>query len=348
MLIDLPILGICGWSGAGKTTLIESVIPSLRKRGWNIAVVKHSCHHFDVDRQGKDSDRFFRAGADVIGHFTNESFHHFHTHAQSEITHILITFAEQYDLVMVEGYKSVPIQNVWLHRFGETSIPSDLPHVICKLDFNSSRETRLLDLLDEWLPRQWMKPPVYGCVLIGGKSSRMGMPKHLLLHEDGSSWLERTMQMLSHVTPHIVIVGQGEIPEPVAGCIRLADAPDASGPMAGLLAAMRWNPRACWLVASCDLPLLTKDASDWLLSQRRPGCWAVLPRLRNRGNVEPLFAYYDFRARNLIESLAAQENYRLADLIVHAKVNTPSPPQRLESAWNNVNTPLEYNQAKTV
>ena len=61
----LPVFGVCGWSGSGKTTLIEAVLPKLLARNLKVAVVKHDVHAIDVDRPGKDSDRFFQAGADV-------------------------------------------------------------------------------------------------------------------------------------------------------------------------------------------------------------------------------------------------------------------------------------------
>jgi len=60
------VFGICGWKNSGKTTLIESLIPHLIAQGLSLAVVKHDAHGLEVDRRGKDSDRFFRAGGDVI------------------------------------------------------------------------------------------------------------------------------------------------------------------------------------------------------------------------------------------------------------------------------------------
>jgi molybdopterin-guanine dinucleotide biosynthesis protein len=61
-----PAFGICGYSGAGKTTLIEAHLPRLTARGWRIAVVKQDAHGLSLDRGGKDSDRLFRAGADIV------------------------------------------------------------------------------------------------------------------------------------------------------------------------------------------------------------------------------------------------------------------------------------------
>jgi molybdopterin-guanine dinucleotide biosynthesis protein B len=61
-----PVISIVGASEVGKTTLIEKLIPELKRRGYRIGVVKHAHHGFHVDRQGKDSWRHKAAGADTV------------------------------------------------------------------------------------------------------------------------------------------------------------------------------------------------------------------------------------------------------------------------------------------
>ncbi|MFZ2052834.1 MAG: molybdopterin-guanine dinucleotide biosynthesis protein B [Candidatus Aminicenantales bacterium] len=56
-----------GHSGSGKTRLIARLIPELRRRGWAVAVIKHCPHGFSLDREGKDSSRFFDVGARSVG-----------------------------------------------------------------------------------------------------------------------------------------------------------------------------------------------------------------------------------------------------------------------------------------
>ena len=65
----IPIVSIVGQSDAGKTTLIEKLIPELKRRGYHVATIKHDAHQFEIDHPGKDSYRHFHAGADwtVIG-----------------------------------------------------------------------------------------------------------------------------------------------------------------------------------------------------------------------------------------------------------------------------------------
>jgi molybdopterin-guanine dinucleotide biosynthesis protein B len=62
----MRVIGIAGWSGAGKTTLISRVIPYLREQGLRISVIKHAHHDFDVDIPGKDSWVHRQSGAEEV------------------------------------------------------------------------------------------------------------------------------------------------------------------------------------------------------------------------------------------------------------------------------------------
>lgn len=338
MLEGLPVLGVCGWSGSGKTTAIEGVLPGLLARGLKVAVVKHDAHGLDLDRRGKDSYRLFRAGADVSLQGPEEGLLRTHESQGAGIETVLRRLAGRYDLVLVEGHKGTPLPKVWLLGEGEAAPPPEVSGVLGALPRDAERVERLAAVIDEWLPRQWLKAPVYGCALIGGSSRRMGRPKHLIA-ENGETWLERTVGLLRRVTARVVISGAGEVPESLAGSPRLVDAPGAEGPLSGLLSAMRWAPGCSWLVAACDLPELSSGALEWLLAGRAPGVWATLPRLAGSERLEPLLAHYDFRARRLIESLAARRVWRLAEIAADPKVTAPSPPPELAPAWRNANSP---------
>jgi molybdopterin-guanine dinucleotide biosynthesis protein A len=185
-----------------------------------------------------------------------------------------------------------------------------------------------------------VQTPVWGCVLIGGRSSRMGTPKHLL-RRNGLTWLELTVQKLMTRVEQVVLSGRGEIPASLAALPVVADAEGINGPLAGLVAMFRWRPGVSWLISACDLPDLDTGALDWLLSFRGPGVRAVLPDLRNNGQVEPLLAFYDWHCRELLEELVERGSLRLSDLVGRPGVITPQPPEALRRAWRNINTPGE-------
>jgi len=62
----VPVVAIVGNSGTGKTTLIEKLIPALKKRGLRVGTIKHDVHGFVIDRPGKDSWRHKEAGASMV------------------------------------------------------------------------------------------------------------------------------------------------------------------------------------------------------------------------------------------------------------------------------------------
>ena len=88
------------------------------------------------------------------------------------------------------------------------------------------------------------------------------------------------------------------------------------------------------------MPRVSSEAVDWLIGQRRPGVWAVMPRFRD-GRVEPLLAVYEPQARPLLEAQAACGRWGPRHLAANDHVICPAPPSELIGAWENVNTPEE-------
>ena len=62
----IPVVAIVGTSGTGKTTLIEKLIPALKRKGFRVGTIKHDVHGFTIDKPGKDSWRHKEAGASMV------------------------------------------------------------------------------------------------------------------------------------------------------------------------------------------------------------------------------------------------------------------------------------------
>ena len=58
------ILAVSGVKNSGKTTLITKILPLLKAKGLNVAVIKHDGHDFEADVPETDSWNFAKAGAD--------------------------------------------------------------------------------------------------------------------------------------------------------------------------------------------------------------------------------------------------------------------------------------------
>ncbi|PMR71831.1 molybdopterin-guanine dinucleotide biosynthesis protein B [Billgrantia endophytica] len=116
----LPLLGIAAWSGTGKTTLLERLLPALEGRGLRTAVIKHAHHGFDVDQPGKDSHRLRQAGAAPMLVASRARWAlMMETPGQREAD--LAQLVEMVrplwpDLVLVEGFKAWPLPKLELYR----------------------------------------------------------------------------------------------------------------------------------------------------------------------------------------------------------------------------------------
>ncbi len=337
VIADEPVLAVCGFSGSGKTTLLEAVIPKLTARGLAVAVVKHDAHGLEVDREGKDSDRLFRAGATVVARGPGESFTRRRPRAEDELADLLRELVADHDLVLVEGHKATPLAKLWLQGAEGTVPPPDVTGVLEVLPLEADRIRALIARVEWCLDRSLRRRRVFGGLLVGGASRRMGRPK-ALLELGGRTIGERVASALAPRVERLLLLGAGPAPDALAGCERLPDPSGLAGPLAGILAALRWQPRATWVIAACDLPFASEEAVAWLLDQRAAGRWAVIPS-RSGGGLEPLLAVYEPWALRPLERLAANAGRAPRELAALAAVATPAPPAALAAAWVNVNTP---------
>ncbi len=333
----VAVLAVCGFKNSGKTTLIEGVLPLLRARGISVAVVKHDAHGIQFDRPGKDSDRLFRAGADVVIRGSNESAARWHPSQAPDLGQTLARLGEGHDLVLVEGHKQTSLPKLWLLGESGSDPPEDVTEIRRILPIGGDRTEIAVEEISRLLDGAWRSRKVLAGVLVGGSSSRMGVPKQLVDH-GGRTLIHRAIDGLGSVSTDPVLLGSGRVPDDLASNRRLADAPGIPGPLGGLVSALRWAPTDTWLVVACDQPLITRDAVDWLLGQRRPGRWAVLPRL-GEGPVEPFLAIYEPQALVLLERLARSGAHGPWRIAGHEKIVSPQPPADLAACWTNVNTP---------
>lgn len=116
----VKLLGITGYSGTGKTTLLEKLIPKLTACGIRVGLIKHSHHNVDVDKAGKDSHRLRLAGANptMIACEQRWALMLENQNTQAvDFAQLIANFRpEQVDLVLVEGFKHEPIPKIQLHR----------------------------------------------------------------------------------------------------------------------------------------------------------------------------------------------------------------------------------------
>jgi molybdopterin-guanine dinucleotide biosynthesis protein A len=334
-----PVIAVCGFKNSGKTTLLEGIIPLLCNQGLAVGVIKHDAHGVQVDHQGKDSDRLFRVGADVLLHGPNETLARRHPSPVADLEEAVDMLLWRHDVVLVEGHKETPLPKIWLHRPGHPPPPPGVSDIVLELAWGAERAPKATSWIMERVHTAWHERRINGVVLVGGASRRMGRPKQLIEHR-GVTLSERAVEAISGLVEKTVLAGSGPAPRSIESLPRLPDSPGVVGPLAGLLSVMRWAPDATWVVAACDMPRVNSEAVAWLIGQRRPGAWAVMPIPRN-GRVEPLLAVYEPQARLLLEAQAVRGRWGPRHLAENNQVICPVPPTELIGAWESVNTPEE-------
>lgn len=110
----IPVFHLIAWSGTGKTTYLEGLIAALKMRGVRVGVVKHDAHRFELDREGKDTHRFARAGADVVAIADSEKYAVMDYRPVALTT--LLAQLRDVDLILVEGWHAEAQNPIVVHR----------------------------------------------------------------------------------------------------------------------------------------------------------------------------------------------------------------------------------------
>ncbi|MBM2826574.1 MAG: molybdopterin nucleotidyltransferase and molybdopterin-guanine dinucleotide biosynthesis protein [Dehalococcoidia bacterium] len=101
-----PVVCFVGRSGSGKTSFLEALLPELKRRGYEVGVIKHSHHPLQLDQPGKDSWRFAQAGSRVVAASSQGSFglmeRPIRELSLGEIVHLM---EGKVDIILAEGYK---------------------------------------------------------------------------------------------------------------------------------------------------------------------------------------------------------------------------------------------------
>lgn len=103
-------------SGTGKTTLIEKLIKILKERNYKVGVLKHDAHKFEIDKEGKDSYRFTKAGADNVIISSPEKLAMVEVLKEEKNIDQIIGLFHDMDIILIEGFKKNNYPKIEVHR----------------------------------------------------------------------------------------------------------------------------------------------------------------------------------------------------------------------------------------
>ena len=117
----IKIFSVVGSSNSGKTTLIEKLIPEFRRRGYRVGTVKHASRGFEMDREGKDTWRHLKAGADTVMISSPNQTAMIKRHSSENLIDLLHYLSDM-DVVIIEGFKKEKMPKIEVCR-SQTGVP---------------------------------------------------------------------------------------------------------------------------------------------------------------------------------------------------------------------------------
>jgi len=185
--------------------------------------------------------------------------------------------------------------------------------------------------------------PLYGLVLAGGESRRMGRDK-AGLEFHGRPQIDWAVELLKrHCERVFVSVRADQATDPLRGRHpTIVDTHAGIGPIAGIAAAQATHPAAAWLVVACDLPRLDDGVLRRLIAAR--GNHPVTAyRSSYDGLPEPLCAIYEPATHAEVLAVIASGRNCPRKFIIQSGVPLLEQPD--PAALDNINTPEELVRA---
>jgi len=180
--------------------------------------------------------------------------------------------------------------------------------------------------------------PVYGLVLSGGKSKRMGQDK-ALLERDGQSQLAFMMSLLEPLVERVFVSTRAEQKDESERrqFAQIVDQYDDMGPLAGILSALDAYPDADWLVVACDLPNIGVETIRHLLASRSVDQPFTAYVSSHDGLPEPLCAIYRSGSADTIRAFSDDSINCPRKILIRS--DTHLIEQLDPASLNNINTP---------
>ncbi|EHH67339.1 NTP transferase domain-containing protein [Gluconobacter morbifer] len=186
---------------------------------------------------------------------------------------------------------------------------------------------------------------LYGLILAGGSSTRMGQDKAFLSYQ-GIPQLQAAYEAMAPLVEKcFVSVRPDQTADPLrARFPRIEDRGELRGPAAGILAAHEAYPDRAFLVVACDLPFLDETTLKTLIAERDDRHIAVACRSEHDGLPEPLCTIWEPEALDELVRQVERGQIGLRKLLADKEIRLLEP--RTAGALDNINTPQEREAAQ--
>ena len=189
------------------------------------------------------------------------------------------------------------------------------------------------------------KRNIWGLVLSGGMSKRMGHDK-ALIEIDGNTQLNNTYTLLQNHLPEVFVSSRADqsADNERKKYNQIYDLYNNIGPLAGILSAMHEHPEVDWLVVACDLMNLDDKTIDYLIENYHPNDNIIAYKSEYNGLPEPLCAIYSASAKSLLDESMNRKVICPRKILINSNAKLLTQPN--PSALENFNTPEDLHLQK--
>jgi molybdopterin-guanine dinucleotide biosynthesis protein A len=185
------------------------------------------------------------------------------------------------------------------------------------------------------------QPPVYGLVLAGGKSVRMGQDKGAIQWH-GIEQRYHMHALLSNVCEKVFISCRAAQKADISdNYSTICDTHTDTGPIFALLSAFEYRSDVAWMVVACDLPLIDVAALQLLLHNRNNIGIATTYQSPHDNLPEPLVTIWEPEAYALLQQHVANGFGCPRKVLIHNSDKVMIIQSENPQVLLNANTPDE-------
>ena len=186
------------------------------------------------------------------------------------------------------------------------------------------------------------KNNITGIILAGGKSSRMGRDKGMLVLKD-KMFIQHVIDAMNPLVNDIIIISDNPNHD-LFEVKRIEDDIKNSGPLAGLYSGLKYSDTDYNLLVSCDVPLITESVLQKLINNYEENIDVI--QLESHQKTMPLTALYNKSCKQTIKDLLDKGERRVRFAVSQLKTKTIILDDNLASTTININTKEEFDAIK--
>lgn len=168
-------------------------------------------------------------------------------------------------------------------------------------------------------------PKLYGLVLAGGQSKRMGEDKSLIQYHNQPHAVY-CFNLLAKYCEKVFLSLRAEQSLKLQQLPHVLDSMDSVGPITGILAAMDQHPEVAWLVLACDFPRINDKTIKALISVRDPNICATAFTMGPNRKPEPLCCIYEPSIKSTIKESIKMGDSSPQKILIKSQVSLIEPP----------------------